>query len=148
MKRNIKVWDEAGHILEHVGKGVLLTCAAEGKVNTMTIGWGTLGIEWGKPIFIAFVRESRYTKELLDKNPEFTVNIPYGQYDKSILSICGTPKPCWFRGALRRPAAPAADTAAVISLFYTKSAVVFWECEQSSYLGKCSTFLFKNCMLN
>lgn len=90
MKRNVELWDEAGHILSNVGKGVLLTTAAEGKVDTMTIGWGTLGIQWGKPIFIAFVRESRYTKELLDKNPEFTVNIPYGQYDKSILSICGT----------------------------------------------------------
>lgn len=90
MKRNVELWNEAGHILANVGKGVLLTTAAEGKVNTMTIGWGTLGIQWGKPIFIAFVRESRYTKELLDKNPEFTVNIPYGQYDKSILSICGT----------------------------------------------------------
>ena len=90
MKRNVELWDEAGHILSNVGKGVLLTVAAEGKVNTMTIGWGTLGIQWGKPIFIAFVRESRYTKELLDKNPEFTVNIPYGQYDKAILSICGT----------------------------------------------------------
>ena len=90
MKRKVELWDEAGHILSNVGKGVLLTVAAEGKVNTMTIGWGTLGIQWGKPIFIAFVRESRYTKELLEKNPEFTVNIPYGQYDKTILSICGT----------------------------------------------------------
>lgn len=90
MKRNISLWEEAGHILDSVGKGVLLTTAAEGKVNTMTIAWGTLGIQWKKPIFIAFVRESRYTKELLDRNPEFTVNIPYGEYDKSILSICGT----------------------------------------------------------
>ncbi len=90
MKRKIEVWNEAGHILDAVGKGVLLTTAAEGKVNTMTIGWGTLGIQWKKPIFTVFVRESRYTKELLDKNPEFTVNIPYGEYDKAILSICGT----------------------------------------------------------
>lgn len=90
MKRNISLWEEAGYILDAVGKGVLLTTAAEGKVNTMTIGWGTLGIQWKKPIFIAFVRESRYTKELLDRNPEFTVNIPYGEYDKSILSVCGT----------------------------------------------------------
>ena len=90
MKRNVELWDVAGHILSYVGKGVLLTVAAEDKVNTMTIGWGTLGIQWGKPIFIAFVRESRYTKGLLDKNPEFTVNIPYGEFDKSILSICGT----------------------------------------------------------
>lgn len=90
MKRKINLWDEAGHILDAVGKGVLLTTASGDTVNTMTIGWGTLGIQWGKPIFIAFVRESRFTKELLDKNPEFTVNIPYGEYDKSILSICGT----------------------------------------------------------
>ena len=61
MKRKIELWEEAGHILEHVGKGVLITAAADGKVNPMTIGWGTLGIQWGKPIFIAFVRESRYT---------------------------------------------------------------------------------------
>lgn len=90
MKRKIAVWDQAGYILDTLGKGILLTSAADGKVNTMTIGWGTLGIQWKKPIFIAFVRESRYTKELLDKNPEFTVNIPYGAYDKTVLSVCGT----------------------------------------------------------
>ena len=73
MKRKIDLWKEAGHILENVGKGVLMTTAADGKVNTMTIGWGTLGIQWKKPIFIAFVRQSRYTKELLDKNPDIDV---------------------------------------------------------------------------
>ncbi len=90
MKRNIEVWDYAGHILEQTGKSVLVTTKAGDKVNTMTIGWGTLGIEWGKPIYTVFVRESRFTKALLDQNPEFTVNIPYGEYDKRILSICGT----------------------------------------------------------
>lgn len=90
MKKKIKVWDYAGKILEETGKGVLLTTKADGIVDTMTIGWGTLGIQWGKPIFIAFVRESRYTKALLEKNGEFTVNVPYGEYDKTILSLCGT----------------------------------------------------------
>lgn len=90
MKREIKIWDHAGEILETIGKGVLLTAKADGKVNTMTIGWGTLGIEWGKPIFTVFVRKSRYTMELLERNPEFTVNIPYGEFDKKILSVCGT----------------------------------------------------------
>ena len=89
MKRAIKVWDYAGTILEQTGKGALLTTKAEGKVNTMTIGWGTLGIEWGTPICTVFVRESRCTKEMLDKNPEFTVNVPYGACDKQILSLCG-----------------------------------------------------------
>jgi flavin reductase (DIM6/NTAB) family NADH-FMN oxidoreductase RutF len=90
MKRKINVWDYAGHILEQTGKGVLLTTKADGQVNTMTIGWGTLGIEWGKPIYTVFVRESRHTKALLDKSLEFTVNVPWGEVDKAILSLCGT----------------------------------------------------------
>ena len=89
MKREIALWDYAGQILEQVGKGVLLTTKADGKVDTMTIGWGHLGIEWGKPIFVVYVRESRYTKELLDKNPEFTVNVPLGDC-KQILGVCGS----------------------------------------------------------
>ena len=90
MKKEINVWEYAGHILEHLGKGVLLTTKADGQVNTMTIGWGTLGIEWGKPICTVYVRQSRHTKAMLEKNGEFTVNIPYGQVDKNILGICGT----------------------------------------------------------
>jgi len=90
MKREINVWDYAGKIMEETGKGVLLTTKADGQVNSMTIGWGTVGIQWGKPIFIAFVRESRHTKKMLEKNGEFTVNVPLGAIDKRILGICGT----------------------------------------------------------
>lgn len=90
MKKQINVWEYAPQILESVGKGILMTTAADGVVDSMVIGWGTLGIQWGKPIFIAFVRQSRYTKELLDKNPEFTINVPLGQLDKDIYSVCGT----------------------------------------------------------
>ena len=90
MKRQIQVFDYAGAILEQIGKGALLTTKSGEQVNTMTIGWGTLGIEWGKPICTVFVRESRYTKKLLDENPEFTVNIPYGDDAKKILALCGT----------------------------------------------------------
>ena len=90
MKRKIRVWDYAGQILDAVGNGVLLTTSAHGKVNTMTIGWGTLGKEWKEPIFTAFVRQSRYTKELLDESGEFTISVPVGEYDKNILSYCGT----------------------------------------------------------
>ena len=90
MKREINIWDYAGKIMEETGKGVLLTTKADGQVNTMTIGWGTIGIQWGKPIFIAFVRESRHTKKMLEMNSEFTVNVPLGSIDKSILGVCGT----------------------------------------------------------
>lgn len=90
MKRYIELWEYAGQILEAVGKGVLLTTKADGKVNTMTIGWGTLGVEWKEPIFTAFVRESRHTRENLEKNPEFTINVPIENIDSTILSVCGT----------------------------------------------------------
>jgi len=90
MKQNINLWEYAPQILEGVSKGVLVTTQADGKVNTMTISWGTLGIQWGKPIFTVFVRQSRYTKTFLDKNPEFTINVPVGTCDKQILAVCGT----------------------------------------------------------
>jgi len=90
MKQDINLWEYAPQILEGVSKGVLLTTQAEGKVNTMTVSWGTLGIQWGKPIFTVFVRQSRYTKTFLDKNPEFTINVPVNGCDKRILSVCGT----------------------------------------------------------
>ena len=90
MIENVNVWQYASHITENIGKGILLTTCVDGKPNTMTIGWGTLGVQWGKPIFIAYVRQSRHTKTLLDQNGEFTVNIPMEQVDKNALAVCGT----------------------------------------------------------
>jgi flavin reductase (DIM6/NTAB) family NADH-FMN oxidoreductase RutF len=84
MKRKVNVWDYAGQIVQAMTPGILATTKAQGKVNTMTIGWGTLGIEWGRPVFILFVRESRYTKQMLDENSEFTINVPVGEIDKKI----------------------------------------------------------------
>lgn len=89
MRKTVEVFDYAGQICKAMKKGILLTTAAGEKVNTMTIGWGTLGIEWNKPIFIAYVRESRFTRRMLKDNPEFTVNIPVGDCDSRILSYCG-----------------------------------------------------------
>ena len=90
MKKEIQVLDYANDIMKAVQSGVLLTTKAEEKVNSMTISWGTLGIEWGKLIFTVFVRENRFTKQQLDKNPEFTINVPFGDFDKKILGVCGT----------------------------------------------------------
>ena len=90
MKKQIEVFDYANDILKAVKTGVLLTTKADDKVNTMTISWGTLGIEWGKTIFTVFVRENRFTKSQLDKNPEFTINIPVGEFNKKILGLAGT----------------------------------------------------------
>ena len=90
MKEKINVWEYAPQILSAVGEGVLMTTKADGQVNTMTIGWGHIGIEWGKPIFVAYVRESRHTHRMVEENGEFTINIPVGEVDKKILGYCGS----------------------------------------------------------
>ena len=61
-----------------LGHGGLLLASqdAEGKPNAMTIGWGTVGIIWGKPIFVVLVRPSRYTYDLIEITGDFTVNVP------------------------------------------------------------------------
>lgn len=91
MKREVNPFDYAGHICKAMPNGgILLTTRRGEEVNSMTIGWGTIGIDWSRPIFIAYVRESRYTKHILEENGEFTVNIPVGELDRKILGFCGT----------------------------------------------------------
>lgn len=44
------------------------------KTNTMTASWGTVGVLWNKNVACVFIRDSRYTKELLDKQDTFSLN--------------------------------------------------------------------------
>ena len=62
----------------------------DGKVNTMTIGWGSIGYEWGRPIFTVLVRESRYTHKLLENAQDFTVSIPFDNKMNKALGLCGS----------------------------------------------------------
>lgn len=89
MKKIVEAFDYAGHICKAMKKGILLTTKAGDQINTMTIGWGKIGIEWNKPVFIAYVRGSRYTRQMLEKHGEFTVNVPVGDVDSGILTYCG-----------------------------------------------------------
>lgn len=90
MKRSIDVLDHATEILKAVQGGVLITTKNGDAVNAMTVSWGALSIEWGKPLFITYVRDSRFTKEFLDATGEFTVNLPLGAFDKKIAAVCGS----------------------------------------------------------
>jgi flavin reductase (DIM6/NTAB) family NADH-FMN oxidoreductase RutF len=56
----------------------LCTAGTPDEFNTMTIGWGTMGTIWGPPmkgkqIITVFLREQRYTSNILQKNERFTV---------------------------------------------------------------------------
>lgn len=89
MKKKIDVFEYANDIIKAIPKGVLITSKAD-KINSMTIGWGSLGVEWGLPIFTAYIRTGRFTAEQIQKNPEFTVNIPVGDFNKKLLGVCGS----------------------------------------------------------
>lgn len=57
--------------------------------NTMTAAWGNVGVMWGKPLATAFVRESRYTHEFIEKNDCFTITfLKDGQ--KETLGVLGS----------------------------------------------------------
>lgn len=97
MRERIDVAEYAPTILRELPGGVLLTACADGRANPMTIGWGTLGVEWNKTIFVAYVRSSRFTHSLLEASGEFTVSVPlragdrgYDERVRSILQVCGT----------------------------------------------------------
>lgn len=87
--KKISLAECAGDIVSALPGGILLTTKADDKVNSMVIGWGTLGVNWGRQVFAVYVREGRFTREQLDKNPEFTINVPIGEFDRNIISVCG-----------------------------------------------------------
>ena len=46
--KKINAFEQGEAILKTLSKGAFLTTAADGKQNTMTIGWGSLGFKWGQ----------------------------------------------------------------------------------------------------
>lgn len=77
--------------LKRMAEGGLLlaTQNEQGIPNAMTIGWGNVGIVWGRPVFIVFVRPSRFTFQNLERNSDFTVNVPT-TYMKDVCALCGS----------------------------------------------------------
>jgi flavin reductase (DIM6/NTAB) family NADH-FMN oxidoreductase RutF len=69
------------------GDGALLLAGSP--PNPMTIGWGMLGIIWGKPVLQVYVRPTRYTFGLMELSTEFSVNFFSKSYGKE-LAVCGT----------------------------------------------------------
>lgn len=58
--------------------------------NVMTASWGLVGVMWGKKVFVAPIRDSRFTKEILDKTKQFTVSVPKLDTMKEAIKVCGT----------------------------------------------------------
>ena len=70
--------------------GLLLAATSRnGRSNAMTIGWGSVGIIWGLPVFIVLVRPSRFTYGIIEEAGEFTVNVPSPDLRRAV-AICGS----------------------------------------------------------
>ncbi len=80
---------DAGIIVPLIEKGAFLTVQSEAFLNTMTIGWGMMGLCWRKPVVMVAVRNSRYTFQLIEKTDNFTLSMPSGNLRDEIF-YCGT----------------------------------------------------------
>ena len=88
----MKKLDYMGVAEEAIGrikKGAFLTVKAGEALNTMTIGWATLGFVWSKPIFMVAVRDSRHTFGIIEKAADFTISVPRTDMQEAI-RFCGT----------------------------------------------------------
>ncbi len=75
--------------LKQIEQGAFLTVKCADKLNTMTIGWATIGIIWQKPILLVAVRPTRHTFGIIEQSNNFTVSVPYENM-KEALMFCGT----------------------------------------------------------
>jgi len=67
----------------------LISAGNKVSYNTMTVSWGGLGVLWGKNVVNIYIRESRYTKHMIDEGDFFTVAFMNEKY-KDALNYCGT----------------------------------------------------------
>jgi flavin reductase (DIM6/NTAB) family NADH-FMN oxidoreductase RutF len=89
MMNNVDYMAVAEKVMTQIKKGAFLTVKAEAQLNTMTIGWATVGIVWSKPIMMVAVRNSRHTFGIIEKAADFTVSFPKDDM-KDALMFCGT----------------------------------------------------------
>ncbi len=67
----------------------VVTAGTKTKANAMTISWGGVGVLWGKNVVFVFIRDSRYTKEFMDRNEFFSVSFFSKEY-RAALNYLGS----------------------------------------------------------
>ena len=80
---------ELENAVKLIGKDwMLISAERDGKVNSMTASWGSVGFIWTKNDLTMYIRPQRYTKEFVDANDTFTVSFLPEQY-REALNLCG-----------------------------------------------------------
>ena len=73
-----------------IGSEWMLVCAGdEEKANAMTASWGGVGVWWNMPSATCYVRQTRYTKELIDSHDAFSIAF-LDEEHRPALKLCGT----------------------------------------------------------
>lgn len=79
-----------GNPFQMIGKDwMLVTAGDEEEANTMTASWGGVGVMWGKDVAYVFIRQTRYTKEFIDRQGRFSLSFPGEEYRKA-MNLLGT----------------------------------------------------------
>lgn len=87
--RDVDYLNVAEDIVSRIKEGAFLTVRSGNALNTMTIGWATFGMVWGKPIMMVAVRSSRHTFGIIEKAKDFTVTVPAGDMHQET-AYCGS----------------------------------------------------------
>jgi len=67
---------------------LLVSTNRNGKNNVMAIGWGLIGVFFGKHVFLVSIDPSCYTHKSIEETGEFTVNVPQ-EGMAEIVKYCG-----------------------------------------------------------
>jgi flavin reductase (DIM6/NTAB) family NADH-FMN oxidoreductase RutF len=81
--------EAAGRAMPRIQEGAFLTVRAGDALNTMTIGWASIGPIWRLPVMVVAVRPSRHTYALMERAADFTVSLPSGDMRRQV-AFCGT----------------------------------------------------------
>jgi flavin reductase (DIM6/NTAB) family NADH-FMN oxidoreductase RutF len=87
--RQVDYMKVAEKAMAGIRQGAFLTVKSGEGINTMTIGWATIGFVWQRPILMVAVRLSRHTFTIIEEADDFTVSIPSSDMGKAI-AFCGT----------------------------------------------------------
>ncbi len=88
--KKISYRKKLSRVMKQLVDGAFLTTSTDNEINTMTIGWGSIGYIWNRPVFTVLVRESRYTYKMLNRSKAFTVSLPLQGQLTEELAYCGS----------------------------------------------------------
>lgn len=87
--RDVEYMHVAEDSMNKIKEGAFLTVKSAKGLNTMTIGWASFGVIWGKPIMMVAVRSSRHTFAIIEAAEDFTVTVPAGDMRRQT-AYCGS----------------------------------------------------------